>query len=663
MNYLYRGGEKILIEKEAEFFTTLVPNERSLSAIERLGPVEDVEQVFSDIYRIRTDEDNLDALMQDLRATERTGNVCHHVYHPVNEAGTLYYLTDLLVVAFQPQTTTGTIEQITAQHGLKFVRTFGEEAALTFLLQVTLSAGKNPIKVSEDLNERPEVLFAEPNLINQFQPFYTPQDDLFRHQWHLSSRQGVELLPDAHINALGAWRLTKGSRQVVVAMIDDGFDLHHPDLSGPGKVVFPKDFVDRDTNPFPDLRRGDYHGTPCAGIAIGEENGQGIVGVAPRCAFMPIRFGMTADDRLLYEIFAYAGQHADVISNSWGPVPGFVPLPSLLRNQLAELTRSGGPRGQGCVIVFAAGNYNAPVYGQNIESFVWRNSNDTLRETSGTILNGFATHPDVIAVSASTSQNRKAAYSNWGKEISLCAPSNNNHPLEPQMRLPGRAIWTSTNLRFGRYYTDNFGGTSAACPMVAGVAALVLSANPDLDAQAVREILQATADKIVDQQPDPVFQLRKGTYNQQGHSEWFGYGKVNAARAVQRALELRQPQPEPQPEPQPSPAPALRAGIHIIAAMVNPTGPDRGNEMVALFNGTDQVVDLAGWSLRNRRGETEVIDNLLIEPGFNNIVFLKKVLLPNFGGSIALLNPAGETVDEVSYTFAQGMKAGWWVRF
>ncbi|GAC44172.1 S8 family serine peptidase, partial [Paenibacillus popilliae] len=92
----------------------------------------------------------------------------------------------------------------------------------------------------------------------------------------------------------------------------------------------------------------------------------------------------------------------------------------------------------------------------------------------------------------------------------------------------------SGGITLGSRYTGNFGGTSSATPLVAGVAALMLSANPDLRAAEVKTILQLTADKIQDTLPDHNGNNR-GTYDQKGHSEWFGYGKVNAAKAVKEA--------------------------------------------------------------------------------------------------------------------------------
>lgn len=173
-------------------------------------------------------------------------------------------------------------------------------------------------------------------------------------------------------------------------------------------------------------------------------------------------------------------------------------------------------------------------------------------------LNGFTVHPDILAIAASTSLNRKSAYSNWGNEISVCAPSNNAPPgmglqqvgyvfTPPEIRspLPGLGIVTTDRIGGVGYssgdFASDFGGTSSACPLVAGVAALVLSANPELTAAEVRQVLQQTADKIVDSNPDPQLGFKKGTYENGGHSEWFGYGKVNAFKAVQAAVQRRVP--------------------------------------------------------------------------------------------------------------------------
>jgi subtilisin family serine protease len=543
--FFWRGGERIELEKEKDVFTTIIKDEAELEQVQALPGVSEVKPVQDGIFKVQVDPDQRDATMALLRSAN-IGLVAHHAYRPVDSDNTRYYLTERITVKFKPGVEPQVVEKILAEAGLRLVKEY-PGAEQTYLLEVTAAAGKNPIKIANELMARDEVIFAEPNLVNRFQSSYIPPDTYFNRQWHLRSWNGPQLVAEADVAATTAWDITRGHRGVVIAIVDDGVDLSHPDFATPGKVVHPKDYVDGDANPFPVTSRGDYHGTPCAGVAVAEETGDGVVGVAPGCALMPVRFPLSADDDLLWEIFDYVGQRADVISCSWGPVPAFAPLAQLLKDKFAQLAASGGPRGKGCVILFAAGNYNAPIYDPNNKSFEWFHPSYGLRKQRGPILNGNAAHPDVIAVAASTSMNRKAAYSNWGLEISVCAPSNNFHPLDPgNSPVPGRGIWTTDNEQHGAgfsagsQYTGNFGGTSSATPLAAGIAALMISANPDLTAKQVKEILQETADKIVDPEPDIVLGLSKGSYNDKGHSEWFGYGKVNAAKAVQRAYELRQ---------------------------------------------------------------------------------------------------------------------------
>jgi subtilisin family serine protease len=543
-NYFWRGGQRIELEKEEEFFTAVASDESDLERVRLLPGVREVKLVGNQVFKVHVAQDQRDAAMDRFRS-EEIGGVCHHAYRPKGAMNTRYYLTAQIIVKFGIDVPTETIESILSEAGVQLLKEY-PDLPNTYLIEVTRDAGKNPIKVANALAERDEVEYAEPNLMNRFQSFHLPTDTLFPKQWHLKARNGPQVVEDADVSATEAWEITRGRRDVVVAIIDDGVSIRLSDFSGNGKVVYPKDYVDGNEIPFPVAAHGDYHGTPCAGVAIAEENAEGVVGIAPGCALMPVRFDVsTASDDLLWVIFNYVGKRADVISCSWGPCPANAPLSQLLSDKFQELATSGGPRKRGCVIVFAAGNYNAPLNDPDNTSFSWRHPVYGMIEVQGSILNGSATHPNVIAVAASTSLNRKAAYSNWGKEISVCAPSNNFHPytMDP---LPGLGIWTTDNEKYGEGFTSGseftgrFGGTSSAAPLVAGVAALVISENPELSASEVKQILEETADKIEDTEPDPVLGLTKGSYDANGHSQWFGHGKVNAARAVQRARELHE---------------------------------------------------------------------------------------------------------------------------
>ncbi len=667
---LYRGGQSIDIEKEPEFITAILPKQELVPQVQAIHEVQHIKPVFRNVYKIKTSAGATDEVSDQLRSQFASQCVFHHAYQPVGDSITRYYLTDKLVVNFKAGTTHSTIETLLEKAGLIYLREFSDTSP-TLLLQVSSSAGMNPVKLSQALLNDPNVEWAEPNLINRFiqHDQVIPTDELFAKQWHLNSRDDIEMVRDADVDAPKAWAVSRGSREVVVAVIDDGFDLRHPDLSGTGKIVFPKDFIDGDIRPFPEASNNDYHGTPCAGVAVGNWNGQGIVGIAPECAFLPIRFPLSADDNLLWDIFDYAGDHADIISCSWGPPPVFDPLSTLLRRKFKSLTDNGGKSGKGAVVCFAAGNYNAPLRDAENRSFIWRHPNYGLMENKRKILNGYCTHEDVIAVAASTSQNRKSLYSNWGKEINVCAPSDNWNPLDQLVKVPGRGIWTTDNERFGlgfsrsSIYTGSFGGTSSATPLVAGIAALIRSANPDLSAREIRAILENSADKIVDTIPDDILQHQKGTYDEQGHSEWFGYGKVNAAKAL--ALAVPAPPDESEPEGQEEPVEEESVttveGLRIAAALVNPSGPESGNETVTLFNQSPESYTLDGWYLMDKKGRKQKLDGLSIEAGAYLQVVLKAkgVQLANSGGSIHLVDGLGLEVHKVEYTKQEAKRDGW----
>ncbi len=672
---LHRNKEQIKIQKEAEYFTAIVNDEKLIYEVNQRPEVSKVKRVFNNVFKIKSTGKNCNALVDKLRTQYDSRLVFHHAYKPAGDASTRYYITDLVVVRFKKSASNTKMESIMATCGLQYIKQYADSS--TYLFKVTKSAGKNPVKLCNDLNKMEEVDYAEPNLVNRFDKSALPKDSHFAYQWHLKSKNGLELVAGADVDAEGAWKITKGSRDVVVAVIDDGFDLTHPDLRAKNKVVHARDFVDGDRSPFPSDAHNDYHGTPCAGVAIGEENGSGIVGIAPKCAFMPIRFDLAADDDLLYEIFDYVGKHADVISCSWGPVPVYAPLGSLLSYKFTQIVKSGGPRGKGAVLLFAAGNFNAPIKDLNNTDFKWRHPSHGVKKQARAIFNGNAGHKDVMTIAASTSQNKKAAYSNWGKEISVAAPSSNWHPLDPFEKMPGRGIWTTDNENFGLGFTGNsrytglFGGTSSAAPLVAGIAALVISANNKLTAKEVRAIIESTTDKITDDSKDVVLKHNKGTYTGRGkssHSEWFGYGKVNAAKAVALAKSMATPKktsPTKTKPPAIKKPKAITSGIAIAAALVNPKGRESGKETITLLNQTDKAVDLTGWYLSNKPKKNQYLNKLTIEPN----AFLtikadsKKIRLTNTGGVISLFNSDDKKVHEVKYTKKDASKNGWTTRF
>ncbi|NER40123.1 MAG: S8 family serine peptidase [Oscillatoria sp. SIO1A7] len=548
---LQRGGEELRLEKAGDRFTV-----RLADPEERLPHYPATQQQpirGTNLLEVRVEPSHLEEEMQAARNQEGIAFVSH-VYMVVNNPGMLAYLTSELTIQFANTVAEAIARELASSVGIELVRPL-EEIPNTYICEATLAAIENPIKIANRLMRQSEVLAAEPNIVITSQNLYTPRDTLYHKQWYLNNNGGFEIASNSHINVEKAWDITRGTRQIVVAIVDDSVDINHPDFQGSGKIVAPRDLKEKDFVPLPG-ETTDNHGTACAGVAIAEENGTGVVGVAPGCALMPIRSTGFLDDKTIEDIFDWSmSKGASVISCSWGPSSVYFPI-SLRQSAAISRAATKGRNGKGCVVVFAAGNANRPTKG-TVDEDGW--PQDVIQGRTQW-LNGFAVHPDVITVSACTSLNKKAAYSNWGKSISVCAPSNNAPPgmwlqetgytmTPPRIRtsFQGQGVFTADRLGAAGYsssdFTSTFGGTSSACPVVAGVAALVLSVNPNLTAAQVKAILQQSADKIIDSDADRQFGLKLGNYDASGHSEWFGYGKVNAYGAVvlaQRMLRVSQ---------------------------------------------------------------------------------------------------------------------------
>jgi subtilisin family serine protease len=543
---LQRGGEELRIHKVVDRLTTQLHSTAALANLQqRIGPLGVRPVASGQLVEWHLTPEQMEPTLAWLRQHPAVA-FASHVYQLQDSPRTWVYLTAEMMVQFVQGTAPREIEQTLSGLGLTVEKSLAG-IPTAFVVNVTPAAVENPLKLANRLMYSPVVLVAEPNVVVETEALYRPRDDLYPRQWHLFHRGGAMLAAGSHIEVEKAWDMTRGARSVVVAVSDDGFDLDHPDLQGVGKLVAPIDLKDRDAVPLP-LQPNENHGTAVAGLAVGEENASGIVGVAPGCALLPIRNTGFVDDGTIERLFGEAmGRGADIIACSWSPASNYFPLTTRQKNAITRAATEGR-NGKGCVIIFSAGNANRPLSG-SVQEMRWP-QNALQGPTKW--LNGFAVHPDVIAVAASTSLGTKAAYSNWGDHISVAAPSNNGPPSmalpqvgtvptgpEIMQPTPGLGMVTSDRTQVAGYapgnYTTSFGGTSSACPVVAGVAGLMLSINPALTAQEVREILQMTADKIVDRSTDPQLGLSYGIYDANGHSRWFGYGKVNAFRAVQEA--------------------------------------------------------------------------------------------------------------------------------
>lgn len=519
--------------------------------------------------------DNLESAM----IAARQDAVSLHVYNNTASPDEELIFNGDLLVAFK-STDEASIDELAEKYKLVHRGTMGH----SHVFAVTQATGVNCIKAANQIRQEESVADASPLPLQNIRKFgFTAA--LFPRQWHLDSslRVSPDLAPDAGIDAPLAWQITNGSPNIVVAVMDDGFDLSHPAFQGVNLSPAARDFAASDNRPA--AENGDYHGTPVAALIFGQGD---IRGVAPGCQFLPVRipFGTTAAAFDIVQAFRYVSLRADVVNCSFGTPPSSSPFHQAFRDEIAQLVRSGGRQGRGLVMVFAAGNDDSPTYlpaSQNINGIQFLGANDQI----ATIPPGIEVHsgypeiPGVIAVAAMSSRKRKSGFSNWGPNITVAAPSNNSHQLRRfaafAANYRGLGLVSATNrLGFGEpfaprpddlstldvredFYTEQFGGTSGAAPIVAGVCALILSANPSLSAAQVRQILTSSATNNVDPTLDLVndrnVQNKSGQFVN-NRSLWFGAGKVNAYRAVRRAQALAGPM---------SPTPNLTEATPVLA--------------------------------------------------------------------------------------------------
>jgi subtilisin family serine protease len=292
---------------------------------------------------------------------------------------------------------------------------------------------------------------------------------------------------------------------VIIAVVDDAVDTRHPEFAG--RVAGQWDAASAAPSSIP--RGWEPHGTKVAGLALA--GGDSVTGVAPTALLLGVRvpaLSVNVGDQTEANGIRWAAEHgADVICCAWGP-----PNPTAGSGRLPKHTRRAidwvvthGRGGKGCVVVFSSGN----------------GGNDIA-------LNEYASHPGVIAVGACNCHGKHPHYSGWGDALWCVVPSN-----DPRDPLGAYETYDTTTpigsfLLGDTFYTNDFGFTSAACAIAAGVCARILSANPSLTCHDVRSVIAQSCRKI---------DVESGSYDERGHSPYYGFGCLDPVRAVDIALE------------------------------------------------------------------------------------------------------------------------------
>ncbi|MEL6675322.1 MAG: S8 family serine peptidase, partial [Bacteroidota bacterium] len=399
-------------------------------------------------------------------------------------------LSHEVVLKYQPGKDLSSIQSLLNQFGARHVRTdLAAEVIDVHDINMVLP-------LANALRESGHTLFSHPDFYAKVTQY---NDPLFAQQFQMNNTgQTIDGFPgtnDADCNAPEAWASTLGSSSITVCVIDDGVE-DHEDLNDSGGTSRLIGGYTPLTGGNGTPGTGGDHGEACAGIIAASHNGLGVQGLAPEVRLLAVNIfaGSESSTDIANGITWAKNNGADVMSNSWGYTSCTANF-SVLTNAINDAVNTGRG-GLGCVVIFASGNG----YKTCVDYPAYLSS--------------------VIAVGAFGNDGIISDYSNEGSALDIVAPSND---VSAQGFLSGAGVRTIDRMGSAGYasgnYTNTFGGTSAACPVVAGVAALVLSVDASLTDAQVKNILYTTA-------------IDMGA---SGFDNTYANGRVNAGAAVAAA--------------------------------------------------------------------------------------------------------------------------------
>ena len=377
------------------------------------------------------------------------------------------------------------------------------------------SDGQNWQTVVNTLDSAEGVDFFYPLVSQDTQFMMIPNDTLFDDQWHLLNTGQNGGTAGADSNVVPAWDFVDGTG-VVLGIVDAGFEADHPDLADNYRTDIDWDYGQDDDDPSP--LEGDNHGVAVAGVAAAVgNNATGVSGAAPNADLVGIRIDFSSNwsDATEASALTHENQTVDIYNNSWGSTAYYYPTGPLTTAAL-EYAVQNGRGGLGSIYVFAAGN--------------------SRMEDGNSGYDGESASRYTIAVAAIDHNGQYSYYSNPGASLLISAYSNSIYSGITTTDRQGDEGYNAEGEDDGDYledvdYTSTFGGTSSAAPLVSGVIALILEANPNLTYRDVQSILVNTARMTDPGNPD--WTTNGAGYNV-NHN--YGFGAIDAAAAVNAAL-------------------------------------------------------------------------------------------------------------------------------
>ena len=361
-----------------------------------------------------------------------------------------------------------------------------------------------------------EGLNVEPQFTRSIAKRAAPSDPLYPQQFYFKNTGQDGGTPGEDLNIESLWPATNGAG-VTVAVLDDGLEIAHPDLNVVSDPSLHLNVLDGNNDPTPPADSS--HGTICGGfIAARANNGIGMTGAAPAARLIGVRLLGEAKDQssATSEQSASAlGWRTNVVqisSNSYGPDDDGKAVTAFDTLELAALraATTTGRGGRGVVYFFAVGN--------------GRDSGDHAG------YDGQSGSRYVLGIGATDNRGKQAAFSESGPNVIVCAAGQTSEGRDKQLLATDNIGPRGANAAAspeGDYTTSTTEGTSYATPQVAGVAALMLQANPNLGWRDVKEILIRTSRK---NDPNDSDWVTNGAGFRFNHK--YGAGFVDAAAAV-----------------------------------------------------------------------------------------------------------------------------------